>query len=278
LDTRSVPEYHNKIELAFVLSGAQISLIGGRKYLLRTRHLDLFWGAIPHQPLRVVRPGRWVAIHFPLPWFMRCKLPAPFITRLLEGKVVLEKSPNHQVDAYLFHRWKEDLASRNPERYQTFRLELEARLRRMAENQSPEPTPELRDPMERDITVEMARFIAENFQQPITLADIAAAAQTSPDWGARLFRKAWHMSPHSFVTRHRLAEAQRLLAVTPLKIIEVALRAGFGSVSQFYAEFQKAFGYSPRQCRLMLTDGKSPAKVERHEYLPLSASNRNNKE
>ena len=47
----------------------------------------------------------------------------------------------------------------------------------------------------------------------------------------------------------RVAEAQRLLLTTSLRITEIADAAGFGSLSSFYQRMSAACGMTPREYR-----------------------------
>ena len=47
----------------------------------------------------------------------------------------------------------------------------------------------------------------------------------------------------------RVAEAQRLLLTTSLRVTEIAESAGFGSLSSFYEHVSAASGMSPREYR-----------------------------
>jgi AraC-like DNA-binding protein len=64
-----------------------------------------------------------------------------------------------------------------------------------------------------------------------------------------LFRKTFGMTLIDCVTQHRLSHAQRLLAVTDEKSVDVAIASGFNSLSRFNEAFKKSCGCSPRQYR-----------------------------
>jgi AraC-like DNA-binding protein len=215
---------------------------------------------VPQRAVRIIRPGRFAVVTAPVPWFMGCRFGFRLVERVLAGEMVIEPSSDRRGDAGAFMRWQADLASDDAERRDIAQQEIRARLRRMAlhiADARPESAESEQAEFECDATLVMARYIAENFREPITVADVADAARMSPDRAARLFSKVWHMSPTAFVARYRLLEAQRLLATSSYKIIEISERSGFGSVSQFYAAFQKAYGCSPRHCRQTLT-GAAP--------------------
>ena len=49
--------------------------------------------------------------------------------------------------------------------------------------------------------------------------------------------------------RSRVSHAQRLLATTDMKIVDVAFDSGFTSISRFNDAFRRACGCSPREYR-----------------------------
>ncbi len=57
------------------------------------------------------------------------------------------------------------------------------------------------------------------------------------------------VTPHQFVLRARLRQAAVKLLVDDARVIEVALGAGFGDVSNFNHTFRAEFGLTPRAYR-----------------------------
>lgn len=70
----------------------------------------------------------------------------------------------------------------------------------------------------------------------------------------KLFRSTIGSTILGYLTRCRIAEAQRLLVVTEANASDIAFASGFGSVSQFYERFTRLCGRSPRQYRLEAHD------------------------
>jgi AraC-like DNA-binding protein len=54
------------------------------------------------------------------------------------------------------------------------------------------------------------------------------------------------VTPHQYILRTRLREAAIRLATKRDKILDVALDAGFGDVSNFNRAFRGEFGMSPK--------------------------------
>ncbi|MCC5809002.1 MAG: AraC family transcriptional regulator [Ectothiorhodospiraceae bacterium] len=94
------------------------------------------------------------------------------------------------------------------------------------------------------------RFIAANLHQPITVAEVAKAANLSEYHFHRLFHAAVGESVGRFLTRQRLElAALRLAYEADRSITEIGLDAGYSSSSNFSKAFAAYFGCSPSQIR-----------------------------
>lgn len=78
-----------------------------------------------------------------------------------------------------------------------------------------------------------------------TVTEFAAYLGLHPDYVNRIAVAILGVSFLRFLRRKQLDEAERLLTVTTLSIKEIALRAGFGTVSTFYRHFCESYGMSP---------------------------------
>lgn len=91
-------------------------------------------------------------------------------------------------------------------------------------------------------------FIEEHAQEPITLADIAAAAFVTVRAVQLAFRRHLDMTPLEYLRHVRLARAHRdLVAADPDRetVTAVACRWGFSSASRFTAHYREAYGTRP---------------------------------
>ncbi len=95
----------------------------------------------------------------------------------------------------------------------------------------------------------MALFIAQHYTERLTAEQISQAARLHPNYAMALFKKALGITLIDCVTQHRVSHAQRLLATTDKKIIEVAMNCGFASLSRFHEAFKKSCGCSPKEYR-----------------------------
>jgi AraC family transcriptional regulator len=93
------------------------------------------------------------------------------------------------------------------------------------------------------------RYIEMNIGEPITLANLAAAAGMSRMYFAKQFRTTTGIRPHDFVLRKRIERAQQLLAATSDALVDIALSVGFKTQAHFTTIFKNVVGSTPHQWR-----------------------------
>jgi AraC family transcriptional regulator len=97
------------------------------------------------------------------------------------------------------------------------------------------------------------RLIERRPDAALALGSLAQEARLSPYHFLRTFEGVTGLTPHQYVLRARLRAAAMRLADTwsapPAKILDIALDAGFGDVSNFNRAFRAEFGVSPRVYR-----------------------------
>ncbi|GLI42740.1 helix-turn-helix domain-containing protein [Glycomyces algeriensis] len=242
---------HDDIEVNVVTRGAVEYLFGERRLRVEEGRTAVFWASLPHRLLAPEgEPAEVCWAHVPLSTVLTWDLPAAELRGLLEGRPALAAMPS-DVDAQkVWRRWESDFAGPDAD---AALLELHALVRRTLRAAR---TPSGTGPASRPLG--MAAYIMERFREPITTADVAAVVHLNTEYAMTLFRKAWHMTMGDFLLRRRVAEAQRLLATTDLDCSAVGYAAGFGSGSNFYAQFAKLVGTSPGQYRAALRAGSAP--------------------
>ena len=93
------------------------------------------------------------------------------------------------------------------------------------------------------------QFIRENHHLPLSLADMAAAAELSPFHFLRVFKTATGQTPYRFLTRIRVERACRHLERGELSVTEIAQACGFATPSRFASAFRAQIGLSPSAYR-----------------------------
>ena len=100
----------------------------------------------------------------------------------------------------------------------------------------------------------MLQLIAQSGSDPanpriLRVSDLANTIGVHPHTASRLFARSVGTGLQAFLTQHRIAVAQSLLASTDAKIPDIAASAGFGSSSQFHAIFLRETGLTPSRYR-----------------------------
>jgi AraC-like DNA-binding protein len=102
---------------------------------------------------------------------------------------------------------------------------------------------------EQEMIRQMLDFIHGNFQDKISLDDIAASGMISRRECSRRFRKYIHMSPNDYLNYYRLQEASGRLVQTDDSIAAISEDCGFSTVSYFGQMFKTEYGCTPREYR-----------------------------
>jgi AraC-like DNA-binding protein len=87
------------------------------------------------------------------------------------------------------------------------------------------------------------------YPEPLTVADLAAAAGLSPAHFSREFRRAFGESPHAYLLTRRLERAAALLRSTDRSVAEICLSVGLQSIGSFTTSFTRTYGRSPTAYR-----------------------------
>lgn len=93
------------------------------------------------------------------------------------------------------------------------------------------------------------KFIAENYNKPITLAHIARASWASPSYLSHFFKEETELSPIQYVIRIRLDVAMHLLETTDDTVEQIAERVGYTSTTSFHNIFKRENSLSPGEYR-----------------------------
>lgn len=92
-------------------------------------------------------------------------------------------------------------------------------------------------------------FIKDNFQDPISLEEIASMVSMTEPSFCRYFKKITNKTFTNFVNEYRLAYASKLLAEKTISINEVCYESGFNNFSHFSKLFKSYTGKSALQYR-----------------------------
>lgn len=93
----------------------------------------------------------------------------------------------------------------------------------------------------------MLSYIYKNYAEPVTLEDIARAADVSRSEAGRCFQTYMGCSPIDALIQYRLQTAHQLLSERAQTLQQISYACGFNSVNYFSRQFKKRYGYAPSQ-------------------------------
>ncbi|MFW6262328.1 MAG: helix-turn-helix transcriptional regulator, partial [Spirochaetota bacterium] len=100
-----------------------------------------------------------------------------------------------------------------------------------------------------DLVEEARRFVQQNYQREIDVADVIRHIGIDRSHFSRVFREREGVSLRSYLISTRMERAMRLLAETDLAVRAVASSVGYRTYESFERRFRDYFGRSPSQAR-----------------------------
>lgn len=102
----------------------------------------------------------------------------------------------------------------------------------------------------RDFYIKEAlSFIEQNFQNEISIEDIAAFCGLNRSYFGKIFRDTIGKSPQEFLMSYRMVKAAELLKLTELSIADIGNAVGYPNQLHFSRAFKNIYGVSPRNWR-----------------------------
>jgi AraC family transcriptional regulator, melibiose operon regulatory protein len=243
-------DQHNEIEINYFPQGTITYLIQDKKIMIPARKFAVFWGLVPHQIVHFQGDSPYFVCTIPFSQFLEWKLPDLFVDRILNGEVLIETSDIYsQFDEFFLNIWFNDLNKKYTTEISL--LEIRARLLRMAESILPDKDNVLSSIRSNEISnVErIAIYIAQNYHNPLKVADIARTVHLHPDYANAIFKKAFGCTLTHYISEERISHAKRKLVATDKSITEISFECGFNSISRFNEAFRKNSKCTPREFR-----------------------------
>lgn len=102
----------------------------------------------------------------------------------------------------------------------------------------------------RDFYIKEAfSFIEQNFQNDISVEDIAAACGLNRSYFGKIFHETTGKSPQTFLISYRMTKAAELLKLTDLSVADIGNAVGYQNQLHFSRAFKNVYKISPRQWR-----------------------------
>lgn len=113
---------------------------------------------------------------------------------------------------------------------------------------------------EKRLLVEKAlNYMDSHLSEPITLKEIAENVHMSPSYLSQLFKTLNGFSMWEYMVAKRLEQAKKLLLESEERILDISLKCGFNTITNFNRAFKRDCGMSPKEYRKKLqgTTGKA---------------------
>lgn len=239
---------HADIEVNYLETGRIRYFLAGAWREWRAGQLVAFWAALPHILVEVDPGTRGIWLTVPMGWFLGQDASRSLVTALLAGPLTDARDG----DGALFGSWADAWERPTPSAERIVRLEVEARLLRLAPDapgragrQGPSGTA---DPVGQDsdpVVVAMAAVMAGHYHEELSVDDIAGGTGLHPRYAMARFKMALGVTVWEYLLHLRVAAAQRRLLTTGDDLLAVAYASGFGSPARFYATFKRITGTTP---------------------------------
>src|SRR5262249_41965319 len=95
-------------------------------------------------------------------------------------------------------------------------------------------------------------YMRDNLDEDLDLQRLPRLVDLRRFYFCSAFRLATGYTPHEWLTRLRIEEARRLLAIPSMPVTDIALAVGYQTPSAFAAAFRRLVGVSPREFRRAL--------------------------
>lgn len=96
---------------------------------------------------------------------------------------------------------------------------------------------------------EALAYIEHNFQNDITVEDIAKICGLNRSYFGKIFKDSTGKTPQQFLLTYRMIKATELLKLTRLSIGDISNAVGYPNQLHFSRAFKNVYGMSPREWR-----------------------------
>ena len=115
-------------------------------------------------------------------------------------------------------------------------------------------------------------FIDQNYQNQLTLTDLAGEFSLTPQYLSKFFKKYLHTNFKQYLLDKRMFHARRDICYTDDSITEISIRCGFSDVSAFSRSFSQTYGDKPSAYRRKKQEERLEENADHYSYKPLAVA------
>ena len=247
-----VPHYHEDIEIMTVKEGKVAYFVNGKEILLNAGdtivvnsnqiHYNMCVGEVAKYVIVIINPrilANSVAVEMQAIKPITDNPDIPY----LRFRYINEYTEQMRSLIYDLPKVRHDPFAITMQFYQIWDI-----IRKQAEYLGATKEETMSDPRMQSFKT-MMHFISNNYQEQITLNDIAASGNISKSLCNTLFHQYVGESPINYLMHFRSRKVAELLRSGNMSMSEIAARTGFGGVSYMSETFRKFFEQSPREYR-----------------------------
>ena len=247
-----VPHYHEDIEIMTVKEGKVAYFVNGKELLLNAGdtivvnsnqiHYNMCVGEVAKYVIVIINPrilANSVAVEMQAIKPITDNPDIPY----LRFRYINEYTEKMRALIYDLPKVRHDPFAITMQFYQIWDI-----IRKQAEYLGATKEETMSDPRMQSFKT-MMHFISNNYQEQITLGDIAASGNVSKSLCNTLFHQYVGESPINYLMHFRSRKVAELLRSGNMPMSEIAVRTGFGGVSYMSETFRKFFEKSPREYR-----------------------------
>lgn len=252
--------WHGHIEINIPFGGDVEYLFNNKSVIVEDGHIAVFWALVPHRLVDKKNCRSIAVLDIPVHEFLSWGLSKEFLSQVTHGMVLQSKNKN--LSSYFeAERWVKELALEDLNRHKLVYDEIQIMAKRMSldgwnvllKNVYKENM-KLHNASKHTASYVslMLDYIAENYNEKLTVSNVANAIGLNANYASGLFQDVMKMTIKQYITMMRINHAKALLSDTDKTALDISLTVGFSSVSRFYDNFQKYTGFSPAQYKKMV--------------------------
>ncbi|EJA1005771.1 transcriptional regulator MelR, partial [Escherichia coli] len=228
--------WHGQVEVNVPFDGDVEYLINNEKVNINQGHITLFWACTPHQLTDTGTCQSMAIFNLPMHLFLSWPLDKDLINHVTHG-MVIKSLATQQLSPFEVRRWQQELNSPNEQIRQLAIDEIGLMLKRFSlsgwepilVNKTSRTHKNSVSRHAQFYVSQMLGFIAENYDQALTINDVAEHVKLNANYAMGIFQRVMQLTMKQYITAMRINHVRALLSDTDKSILDIALTAGFRS-------------------------------------------------